>query len=77
MVKKTLELEILGLACDTEDDVGPVLLLVEGLTKRVRVAIIGSLEGLRVGVRFLVGGYLEGVLRVFIFDIVLQCCMTY
>lgn len=54
MVKKTLELEILGLACDTEDDVGPVLLLVEGLTKLVRVAINGSLEGLREDVRFLV-----------------------
>lgn len=77
MVKKTLELEILGLACDTEDDVGHVLFLVEGLTKLVRVAIIGSLEGLREDVRFLVDGYLEGVFRVFIFDIVLQCCMTY
>lgn len=44
MVKKTLELEILGLACDTEDDVGPVLYLVDGLTNLVRVAIIGSLE---------------------------------
>lgn len=67
----------MALACDTEDDVGPVLLLVDGLTKRVRVSINGSLEGLREGVCFLVGGYLEGVLRVFIFDIVLQCCMTY
>lgn len=54
------------------------LQLVDGLTKRVRVAIIGSLETLREGVRFLVvDGYLEGVLRVFIFGIVLQCCMAY
>lgn len=67
----------MDLACDTEDDVGPVLLLVDGLAKLVRVAIIGSLEGLREGVRFLVDGYLEGVLRVFIFGIVLQCCMAY
>lgn len=49
-----LESSRMALACDTEDDVGPVLQLIEGLTKLVRVAIIGSLEGLRGGVRFLV-----------------------
>lgn len=48
-----LESSRMALACDTEDDVGPVLQLIEGLTKLVRVAIIGSLEGLRGGVRFL------------------------
>lgn len=71
-----LESSRMALACDTDDDVGPVLLLVEVLTKLVRVAFIGSLEGLREGVRFLVDGYLGGVLRVFIFGIVLQCCMA-
>lgn len=71
MVKKILELEILGLVCDIEDDVGFVLLLVEGLIKFVWVVINGLLEGFCEDVCFLVDWYLEGVLWVFIFDIVL------
>lgn len=56
------------LVCDIEDYVGYVLLLVDGLIKFVWV---GLLEGFCEGVCFLVDWYLEGVLWVFIFDIVL------
>lgn len=64
----------------TLEDVGSVATLlrklVVSMSKPVRVAIMGSSRDLRAGVRFLVDGGLAGVLRVLIFGIILQYCMT-